>query len=435
MRLECIEDRLSSARLRPIDHELQDRLVPEMNTIKISQGQDRTFEVPAQICDAAKYLQVLPSSARLDSVRILSHYFVARFLGLFMTVLVASFLILATLELVLNLDDLSALGSSAIGSEGENALTPLGYLWVRFASYYLADLLPLASFVAVFITFAWSGRSMELLAIQAGGIRLHRAVLPVLVTTLILSFATAILHETVILRAQQVWSSQTRGSHGQPDFGREAFWYHTGRTITNITSADPETRTMRGVEIFERGASGTIIRVIRVERVQITDDGVWRLENAAIWTFDPEDTTRQPNFSENHSMALDLDMLRGDVLLGADPGNLPIRALANYLDDNPRETPSNLRRLRGRYHERLSSPLLVIVFGWLALPFALRVDERGRFGAPATAAIATLGIFFLLQSAGATFSRQDLLPVGLTPWLAILVVSIGTAIALRKHAA
>ena len=368
-------------------------------------------------------------------MRILSHYFVARFLGLFATVLVASFLILATLELVLNLDDLSALGSSAIGSEGESDLTPLGYLWVRFASYYLADLLPLASFVAVFITFAWSGRSMELLAIQAGGIRLHRAVLPVLVTTLILSFATAILHETVILRAQQAWSSQTRGSHGQPDFGREAFWYHTGRTITNITSADPETRTMRGVEIFERGASGTIIRVIRVERVQITDDGVWRLENAAIWTFDPDDTTRQPTFSENHSMALDLDMLRGDVFLGADPGSLPIRALANYLDDNPRETPSNLRRLRGRYHERLSSPLLVIVFGWLALPFALRVDERGRFGAPATAAIATLGIFFLLQSAGTTFSRQDLLPVGLTPWLAILVVSIGTAIALRKHAA
>ena len=433
MWLEGIEDRLSTQILGPRDQKVQNRLVPEMHPVEISQGQDRIFKGSIQLRNTTKDLQVLSSSARLKFVRILSHYFVARFLGLFSTVLVAAFLILATVELVLNLDDLSAFGSPALGTENAVSLGAFRYLWVRLASYYLADLLPLASFVAVFITFAWAGRSMELLAIQAGGVRVRRIVFPVMATTLILSFATAVLHETLILRAQQIWASETRGSRDQPDFGRKAFWYHKGPIITNITSADPETRTLHGVEIFERGPSGTIIRVVRVDRVQISSDGVWHLEHAAIWTFDPGEPTAGPRLEENVSMALDLDALDGDVLLGADPGVLPLPALSEYLNANPRESSSNLRRLRSLYHERLSRPWLVIVFGWLALPFALRVDQRGLFGGPAAAAVATLGAFFLAQSAGTTISRQELLPVGLTPWFAIGLVLLGTAIALRRQ--
>ena len=141
-----------------------------------------------------------------------------------------------------------------------------------------------------------------------------------------------------------------------------------------------------------------------------------------------------PRLEENVSMALDLDELHGNVLLGADPGILPLPALAEYLDSSTMETSSDRRRLESLYHERSSRPWLVFVFAWLALPFALRVDERGLIGGPAAAAVATLGAFFLVQSAGMTISRQGLLPTGLTPWLEIGLVLLGTAIALRRQA-
>ncbi len=51
----------------------------------------------------------------------------------------------------------------------------------------------------------------------------------------------------------------------------------------------------------------------------------------------------------------------------------------------------------------------------------------------AFAAIATLGAFFLLQSAGTTISRQELLPIGLIVWLEIALVLVGVAIALRRQ--
>lgn len=365
-------------------------------------------------------------------MRILSRYFVARFLGLFATVLVASLIVLATIELVLNLDDVDAFGA---GARASGPIAVLHYLWVRLASYYLADLLPLASFVAVFVTFAWAGRSMELVAVQSGGIRPVRVIAPVWITALILSFATAILHETLILRARQVWTTTAEGGRDQPDFGREAFWYHRGRIFTNITSADPETRTLRGVEIFERAPGGRIVRVMRSDRVRIGDDGVWHLEDAAIWRFDPDRATRDPSYEETPSMSLRLDAQQGGVLLSADPGLLPLGDLRRYLDARRGERSSTLRRLRSLLAERWSSPWLVAVFAGLALPFALRVDARGRFGAPAAAAVATLGLYFLLETAARTMARQELLPAGLAPWLLIGATCAGTAIALAGRRA
>jgi NhaP-type Na+/H+ or K+/H+ antiporter len=93
----------------------------------------------------------LKLSATLPPVRILSHYFVARFLGLFSTILVGALILVATVELVLNLDDMA--------SFGHETPSVFRYLWVRLASYYLSDLLPIASFLAAFVAFAWAGRS------------------------------------------------------------------------------------------------------------------------------------------------------------------------------------------------------------------------------------------------------------------------------------
>jgi len=380
-------------------------------------------------------------------VRILSHYFIGRFLGLFSMVLAVAFLVLATVELVLNLDDVSAFdaardtlptpppdGSNSFAIPGIAPFSnTLRYLGLRLTSYYLADVLPIASFIAVFIAFAIAGRAMELLAIEAGGVRPIRIVVPVLATALILSLAASVLHETVILRANQIWSGASHDRTDQIDFGRGAFWYHKGPTITNVAHADPETRTLYDVEIFERSATGAVIRVLRADRVQIADDGLWHIEKAHIWTFDPEDVGAAPTLEESVSIALDLDSLRGDLLLGADPGLLPLQELGRYLDSNPQETSSVIRRARGRYHERLSSPWLVFVFAWLAMPFALRIDERGRVAGPAAAAVLALGLYFLVESAGRTLAQEALIPVGVTPWLTMALFSLAAAVGVARR--
>ena len=71
----------------------------------------------------------------------------SRFLGLFATVLAAAFLVLATIELVLNLDDMSTFVRSDAGSDAAGGVVDtLRYLGLRLTSYYLADVIPIASF-------------------------------------------------------------------------------------------------------------------------------------------------------------------------------------------------------------------------------------------------------------------------------------------------
>ncbi|MEM9175739.1 MAG: LptF/LptG family permease, partial [Myxococcota bacterium] len=178
-------------------------------------------------------------------MRILTHYFATRFLGLFVMVLAAALLVLAMLELVLSLDDVSGWqGPSSDTASGGLAsfFAAVRHLGLRLTSYYLADVLPIASFIAAFAVFALSGRAMELVAVEAGGIRPARVVLPVLSTALILSLASALLHETLILRADRVWS-RAEGDvpiETEIDFARRAFWFQKGPLITNVGYADPE---------------------------------------------------------------------------------------------------------------------------------------------------------------------------------------------------
>lgn len=371
-------------------------------------------------------------------MRILSHYFVARFLGLFSTVLVVAVLLLATIELVLNLDDASSFGRNDSQLQARDASTALldtlRYLGVRLTSYYLADILPIASFVSVFVVFALSGRAMELIATAAGGIRPARIVLPVLATALILSLAAGLLHETLILRAEQIFMDEgRRGRDRGFDFSRDAFWYRMGRTITKVTRADPQTRTLHGVEIFERDEQGLVRRVIRTPEVLIDHDGVWRIQQASIWHFDPADIESQPVLEEGVTLTLDLDTLKGDRLLGADPALLPLPDLARYLKESAPHTSSARRRLENRYHERRANPWLVLLFAWMAIPFALRIDERGHYVRPAIAAVATLGLYFLIESAGRTLTLQELIPAGLTPWVPMGLFAIASALAIRRR--
>ena len=358
-------------------------------------------------------------------MRILSVYFVSRFLGLFAMVLAAAFLVLATIELVLNLDDVATfVRSDAVPDAAGGVVDTLRYLGLRLTSYYLADVIPIASFLAVFVALATAGRAMEILAVEAGGVRPIRIVLPVLTAALILSLATAVLHETVILQAEQIWSGEDPAVETEIDFGREAFWIHRGLAITRVGRSDPDTRSLFDVEIFERAASGAVTRVIYADKVQVQEDGLWQIDSARVWEFDPRDPESAPEISFGEPIALDFASLDADVLRGADPKMLPIWDLRRYLAGHPTETPTELRQIQGRYHERLASPWLVLVFAWLAVPFALRVDERGRIAGPAIAGVVTLALYFVAESAGQTLAQQELISVGIAPWIVMATFSI-----------
>lgn len=371
-------------------------------------------------------------------MRILSHYFIARFFGLFLTVLVAALAILATIELVLNLEELSGSPAVAAGPSLIRGLPAvLIALWNRLATTYLIDLLPVSSFIASFLTFATAGRRLEWIAIESSGIPPIRVILPVLAAACVLSVAAAGLHETVVLEAARARLVGEAVDRDQIDLERRAFWYHRGPIITNIGYADPEARTLHDVELYERGVgddSGRILRIVRARDVQILADGRWRFDRASVWHFDPADPLAEPRFENAVGLELDLDSVPRNTLAQADPAILPLRDLSRHLArESANGRAESSLRLAEVYHERLSRPCWVLTLCWLALPFALQIDRRGRMVPAAAAALAALTAFFLLANAGTTLTRLAILPVGVAAWATPLLFMLLAGIALARR--
>ena len=370
-------------------------------------------------------------------MRILSHYFIARFCGQFLIVLVAALAVLATIELVLNLDELSGSPATA-GGAGPlgTALSLFEFLWLRLATTYLVDLLPVASFIASFVTFAVAGRRLEAVAIEASGIRLARVILPVLLAACLLSLAAAVVQEAIVLPAARARLAEAEVDRDEFDLERRAFWYHRGPIITNIGYADPTTRTLHDVELFERGLgeeSGRILRIVRAHNVRILSSGIWRFEQASIWNFDPNDPLAEPRFEAAVGLELDLAAVPANTLAQADPAILPIRALARHLDRESADPSTSARRLAEIYQERLSRPWRVLALCVLALPFGLRIDRRGRIAPAAAAALLMLSVFFVIASAGTALTRLAILPVGVATWTTPVLFAAAAAMALPRR--
>lgn len=370
-------------------------------------------------------------------MRILSHYFATRFLGFVLTVLATGLTILATIELVLNLEEMSAL-SDALRKSGSTGVTGtlLAFLWNRLASLYLPDLLPITSFVAAFLTVAVAGRRLEWVAIESSGIRPLRVLLPLVATAGLLALLAYAVDETIVLDARRANLVEARFAQDEIELDRRAFWYHRGPIITNIGHADPTTRTLHDVELYERGlgeASGRIARIVRARDVRILPDGRWHFDEASVWTFDPADPIAEPRFERRRSLELDLESVPRNPLAEADPALAPLGTLARHLATQwPPDSP-NARRLAFAYQERLSRPTRVMVFCWLALPFGLRVDRRGRIAPAAALALVALAGYFGAASLGSVLTRLALLPVGVSSWGVPLLFAVAAGIGLLRR--
>lgn len=370
-------------------------------------------------------------------MRILSHYFVARFFGLFLTVLVSALAMLAAIELVLNLEELASLrdAQGPTGPVGRVA-TSVAYLWTRLIALYLSDLLPIAAYVASFLTAAIAGRRLEWVAMESTGIRPLRVVLPLLGASALLAIAAGTLGETVVLHARHDRLAESRLDPDDLPLERRAFWYHKGPIITNIGHADPEARILFDVELFERGlgdASGRIQRIVRGPTVRILADGRWHFDRAAIWRFDPNDPLAQPRFENVKDLELDLASLPTRPLEQADPAIASLPTLARYVAETADAGKPEGRRLAQAYHDRLSRPFWVVVLCGLALPFGLAVDRRGRFVPAATGALLALAAYLAAASSGAALTRLAALPPGLVSWGIPLLTLAGASAALARR--
>ena len=348
-------------------------------------------------------------------MRILSRYFVARFLGLFVVTLFASTLVIVIVEMLLNLDDMLKRQAGLAGA--------LGYLFLRIPSYYLRDLVPIATFVAAFFSMGLGASWRETTAFKAGGISPHRVALPVLGAALALSLATFAVNETLVIRSVQEWSHQ-QGGVKSIAFRRGAFWYQRGTTIYNVGSAEPKDRLLRQVEVFELSPTGRILRRIQAPRVEIGADNRWRFENATIREFDPLHADEAPAVSRVDQIWMEMSDSGESALLAANASTLSLETLWGFIDTQL-ERGEPVERLRAALHTRLSDPVGVLLFAMLAIPLGLRVEQTGSLSLPAFYGVTVIAAFYALHNTGTTLANSGVVPAAVALWITPFVFTLG----------
>lgn len=338
----------------------------------------------------------------------LSRYIAARFLRSFAGSLLILTLTVLVVDMLLNLEDILEADGSLLGA--------LRFVWLRLASVYLPYLLPVATFTAAFFSLGVLARSREIIAIKAGGISPLVASIPVFTAAAFIAILALLANETLTVRASAALSEVTGAPSGGVELRAGTIWYHTGRYVYNIRSADPGSDSVRDIRVFERNEEGRLVRLIQAARARRLAPHEWSFEGATVRSFDPADPTAAPQVERAREITLRLDEERSPHMLQAEIAALPVWTLARYVQAAPHDV-----RARSLLHQRLTGPLLVMLFALLAVPLALRVEQTRSLALPALQGVVVLFFFLVLREYGAGLSAANVTAASLAPWIVLLL--------------
>jgi lipopolysaccharide export system permease protein len=338
-------------------------------------------------------------------VKVISRYLVARFLRAFAGSFVVLALVILAIDMLLDLSEILEAESDARGV--------IGVLLLRFSAFYLPFLVPLAAFTGAFIALGTAARANEVMALKAGGISPLRAAVPVFVTALAIAAVALVLDEGLSVRASAALRQRGETTSGI-SLRSGTIWYHTGRFVYNIGRTDAESDTLRDVRVFERDASGRLIRLIQAESARQLAPQRWSFEGVAVRRFDPARRDAAPAVEVAEHMELELAEARSPRLLQAEIAALPLRELMRHARQGGDP------RLVATLHQRLTGPLLVVLFVLLAVPLGLRAERTRTLALPALQGVVLLFLVLLAREYGPSFAlHRGAVPAMLAPWLVL----------------
>ena len=342
-------------------------------------------------------------------MRILSRRFLASYLGFYAGILVASLLVIAIIEMMVNMERALEFQRGAQGV--------VTYLLLRLPSYYLPYLVPVTSFAAAFLAIGLAARAQEILAAKAGGIRPQRIAMPVLCAAALLSAGALLVFETVVRESGSAFAAAKQGDPNARLFSSKGtFWYHHGRFLYNVREADRATRTLHEVRVYERDDDGRLRRSIHAARARIDAQDQWELFDATVRSFDNADVDAAPRVERLERAVLPVASQSDLALLDADASALPLPELRAYVDAMER-SGRDTTRYRALFHTRLIEPITVLLFAGLAIPVGLAVERTRSLAVAALHGVALVALYYALQGTAQVLAAGGVAAAVAAPWV------------------
>lgn len=309
-----------------------------------------------------------------------------------------------------------------------------GLSWATMLTFFILQipeittlLLPLAVLMSTVITLALMAKRNEIVAIKSSGVSLLRFSLPILLLSLALTLALALLNEAVVprtkARTNYIWDAQVEKRPGRL-FHEETFWFKGQNSIYHVGFYDAAGQTLSDMVYYAFDKQFNLTLRVDARRIRYLS-GRWVAFEGLVQERLPGGGYSAKSFDE---LPLNLPELPQDFSRLAKPSEeMTFVELARYLGRIEREG-YDARRYRVDLQARISYPFVCFIMALLGVPLAL-LGDKGRAGGSLAMAIilglaASMIYWVIFSYARSIFGYSGVLPPFVAVWLSNWVFAV-----------
>lgn len=297
---------------------------------------------------------------------------------------------------------------------------------IRYYLYSMPNIFlltsPVAVLLAVLITVSLRARANEFTAIFSGGISIWRACAPILAGCAFFSALSLIGSEILAPRtnrwAREIARLKVRPGKVDAQFSLNRYWIRGANGILSAQVVHPDKQELFGFQYLEVDENFRLVRRIDARSATFLKDGKWVLRRGTERRF--SGSPEVARFAEREFFFPEtlLAFLEGET----PPEEMTYAQLSDYIRDSVGRG-YDVRRYEVDLHAKLSYPLLNVVIGLVAIPFALRSPRSGGVWRSIGMGLFIGFVCWTLLSTSLSLGKKGVLPPFLAAWLPDLVIA------------
>lgn len=295
--------------------------------------------------------------------------------------------------------------------------------YLVFSPEIIKLITPVAVLFAALFTAGKAANLSEITAIKASGVSLFRFMLPFLITTCFISFASIYFAGYVVPHANSVKVNLERKylNRGFVFTGSNIFFKDSPSKIVNIAFFDNSINQAHRVSIQEFDLSDPTQMISRIDAVKMTYDTTsqnWIVENGARRFFNSD---KESASYFNQMTLTDLNFHPEDLASKQQkPEEMNLDDLKKRINSQVREGTDPKSTLI-EYYTRFSFSMASIVVVLFGIPLAVTKRRRGGLAVQVGINILVTFIYLVFMKVSQAFGKNGALDPILTAWFANLV--------------
>lgn len=313
---------------------------------------------------------------------------------------------------------------------GGSGLADFAKLLLYSLPYIFAFAVPMATLIAVLVTFSRLSLDNEITAMKAAGISFYQMIPPVAVLTACASLATFFLMAFILPRGNigiQLKIVEIVQSRVQFALKERVFNSQFDGLVFFINKISPDGNRMQEIFITDERSPKLTSTIMAEEGFVLNQPEekqiIFRLLRGTIIRVDETMSEVQTINFRSYDFKVNMGSLGiGGEVFEKGAKHLDIFELKNNLRSVKRGT-RDYNYLLLEYHKRLSLPFACLVMGFLAAPLGVQTGAASRFRGVVMGLVLFL-LYYVCMSAGSALGEDGTLSPAITMWVPTVVFGI-----------